>query len=76
MPFDAPAPGRRVLYRVSFDATRTTEDMVREMRARGAVVDAVSDLFGIMQVLVDDAARIADAPGVLSIKHHPVKDFW
>ncbi len=74
-PCDPPVPGRRILFRVSFDASRTTEEMVREMRSRGAVVDAVSDLFGVMQVMVDDVARIAGAPGVLSIKHHPVKDF-
>ena len=75
-PCDPPVPGRRVLYRISFDAARTTDEMVREMRARGAVVDAVSDLFGVMQVLVNDVARIADAPGVLSIKHPPDKGFW
>lgn len=76
VPCDAPPSGRRILYRLSFDASRTTDEMVREMRARGAVVDAVSDLFGVMQVLVDDVARIADVPGIISIKHHPVKDFW
>ncbi len=69
------APGKG-LVRISYDETRTSADVAREVAARGGAVDTVSDLYGIMLVDIEDAERLRDIPGLRSLSRLRLNPNW
>ena len=71
-----PASGRRGLFRMTFDALRTGDEVARDVAQAGARVDAVSELGGVMLVEADDPDSLRRIPGVLSLDRLRLNPNW